>query len=65
MVATKHQYLLLIKIFSWVLTQPTRWIAAGAIIIGGVMVGDNSVVASGSVVTRNASPNTLVGGNPA
>ncbi|HFE6596172.1 TPA: hypothetical protein ACIZAC_003430 [Legionella pneumophila] len=29
------------------------------------MVGDNSVVASGSVVTRNASPNTLVGGNPA
>ena len=28
------------------------WIAAGAIIIGGVTVGEHSVVAAGSVVTR-------------
>ena len=41
------------------------WIAAGAIIIGGVTVGENSVVAAGSVVTRDVPPNTLVGGNPA
>jgi acetyltransferase-like isoleucine patch superfamily enzyme len=41
------------------------WIAAGATIIGGVTVGENSVVAAGSVVTRNVPPNTLVGGNPA
>jgi acetyltransferase-like isoleucine patch superfamily enzyme len=41
------------------------WIAAGATIIGGVTVGENSVVAAGSVVTRDVSPNTLVGGNPA
>jgi acetyltransferase-like isoleucine patch superfamily enzyme len=41
------------------------WIAAGAIIIGGVTVGENSVVAAGSVVTRNVPPNTLVAGNPA
>ena len=41
------------------------WIAAGATIIGGVTVGENSVVAAGSVVTRDAPPNTLVGGNPA
>jgi acetyltransferase-like isoleucine patch superfamily enzyme len=41
------------------------WIAAGATIIGGVTVGENSVVAAGSVVTRNVAPNTLVGGNPA
>jgi acetyltransferase-like isoleucine patch superfamily enzyme len=41
------------------------WIAAGATIIGGVTVGENSVVAAGSVVTKNVSPNTLVGGNPA
>jgi acetyltransferase-like isoleucine patch superfamily enzyme len=40
-------------------------IAAGAIIIGGVTVGENSVVAAGSVVTKNVPPNTLVGGNPA
>jgi acetyltransferase-like isoleucine patch superfamily enzyme len=41
------------------------WIAAGASIIGGVTVGENSVVAAGSVVTRDVPPNTLVGGNPA
>ncbi len=41
------------------------WIAAGAIIIGGVTIGENSVVAAGAVVTRNVPPNTLVGGNPA
>jgi acetyltransferase-like isoleucine patch superfamily enzyme len=41
------------------------WVAAGATIIGGVTVGENSVVAAGSVVTRDVPPNTLVGGNPA
>jgi acetyltransferase-like isoleucine patch superfamily enzyme len=41
------------------------WIAAGATIIGGVTVGENSVVAAGAVVTQNVPPNTLVGGNPA
>ncbi|HSY11526.1 MAG TPA: sugar O-acetyltransferase [Verrucomicrobiae bacterium] len=41
------------------------WVAAGATIIGGVTVGENSVVAAGSVVTKNVLANTLVGGNPA
>lgn len=41
------------------------WIGAGATIIGGVTVGENSVVAAGSVVTRNVPPDSLVGGNPA
>jgi acetyltransferase-like isoleucine patch superfamily enzyme len=41
------------------------WIAAGATVIGGVTIGENSVVAAGSVVTKNVPPNTLVGGNPA
>ena len=41
------------------------WIAAGVTVIGGVTVGENSVVAAGSVVTRDVPPNTLVGGNPA
>ena len=41
------------------------WIGAGAIVIGGVTVGENSVVAAGSVVTRDVPPNPLAGGNPA
>jgi acetyltransferase-like isoleucine patch superfamily enzyme len=41
------------------------WIAAGATIIGGVTVGENSVVAAGAVVTKSVPPNMLVGGNPA
>jgi acetyltransferase-like isoleucine patch superfamily enzyme len=41
------------------------WIAAGAIVIGGVTVGENAVVAAGSVVTRDVPANSLVGGNPA
>jgi acetyltransferase-like isoleucine patch superfamily enzyme len=41
------------------------WIAAGATIVGGVTVGENSAVAAGSVVTKDVPPNTLFGGNPA
>ena len=45
--------------------ERNAWIAAGATILGGVTVGENSVVAAGSVVTRNVPPNTLVAGNGA
>jgi acetyltransferase-like isoleucine patch superfamily enzyme len=48
-----------------IMIERNVWIAAGATIIGGVTIGENSVVAAGSVVTRDVSPNTLVGGNPA
>ncbi|MDT3380505.1 sugar O-acetyltransferase [Labrys neptuniae] len=41
------------------------WIAGSVTIIGGVTIGENSVVAAGSVVTRDVPPNTLVAGNPA
>jgi acetyltransferase-like isoleucine patch superfamily enzyme len=48
-----------------IIIEKNVWIAAGATIIGGVTVGENSVVAAGAVVTKNIPPNTLVGGNPA
>src|SRR5215469_5385601 len=41
------------------------WIAANATVISWVTVGENAVVAAGSVVTRDVPANTLVGGNPA
>lgn len=40
-------------------------IGARSIILPGVTIGDSSVVAAGSVVTKNVPPNTMVAGNPA
>lgn len=41
------------------------WIGANAVITAGVTVGRHSIVAAGSVVTKNVPPYTIVGGNPA
>lgn len=41
------------------------WICSGAIICGGVTIGENCVIAAGSVVTRDVPPNSLVAGVPA
>jgi maltose O-acetyltransferase len=41
------------------------WIGAHSIILPGVRIGKNSVVAAGSVVTRDVPPDCLVAGNPA
>ena len=41
------------------------WIGQGAIILGGVKVGDGSIIAAGAVVTKNVPPYSIVGGNPA
>lgn len=41
------------------------WIGANAVITAGVTVGKHSVVAGGSVVTKDVPPYSIVGGNPA
>lgn len=41
------------------------WIGAGATILPGVTIGENSVVAAGAIVTKDVEDNTVVGGNPA
>jgi len=41
------------------------WIAARTMVMGGVQVGANALVAAGSVVTKDVEPATIVGGNPA
>ena len=41
------------------------WIGGSAVINPGVTVGDNVVIASGAVVTRDVPDNVVVGGNPA
>ncbi|WP_371370491.1 sugar O-acetyltransferase [Pseudomonas sp. QL9] len=41
------------------------WIGAGTVVLPGVIIGDNSVVAANSVVTRDIEPNALYAGAPA
>lgn len=40
------------------------WIASGAIIIGGVAIGDNAIVAAGSIVTKDVPDYAIVAGIP-
>jgi acetyltransferase-like isoleucine patch superfamily enzyme len=41
------------------------WIGMNAVILKGVTIGENSVVAAGAVVTKSIPANTIVAGNPA
>lgn len=45
--------------------RKNAWIGAGATILPGVIVGENAVVAAGSVVSKEVPANTVVGGIPA
>jgi acetyltransferase-like isoleucine patch superfamily enzyme len=48
-----------------VIISDNVWIGMNAIILKGVTIGDNSVVAAGAVVTKSVPPNVVVAGNPA
>jgi len=41
------------------------WIGAGASIMKGVTIGENSIVAAGAIVSTDVPDNTIVGGVPA
>ncbi len=48
-----------------ILIKRNAWIGAAAIILPGVTIGENAIVAAGSVVTKDVPDNMIVGGNPA
>ena len=48
-----------------IIVEDEAWIGANSVITAGVTVGRHSIVAGGSVVTKNVPPYSIVGGNPA
>jgi acetyltransferase-like isoleucine patch superfamily enzyme len=41
------------------------WLASGSIVVGGITIGKNSIVAAGAVVTKNVPDHSIVAGVPA
>jgi len=48
-----------------VIISDNVWIGMNAVILKGVTIGENSVVAAGAVVTKSVPANVVVAGNPA
>lgn len=48
-----------------IVIEDNAWIGTGSLVLPGVTIGKNSVVAAGSTVTKDVPANTLVAGSPA
>jgi acetyltransferase-like isoleucine patch superfamily enzyme len=48
-----------------IVIKNNAWIGASATILPGITIGENSIVAAGSIVTKDVPANTIVAGNPA
>jgi acetyltransferase-like isoleucine patch superfamily enzyme len=48
-----------------IVIEKNVWIATAATILGGVTIGENSVVGAGAVVTKDVPPNSFAAGVPA
>ena len=48
-----------------IIIKKNCWICSSATILGGVTIGENSIVAAGAVVTKDVPPNSIVAGVPA
>lgn len=51
--------------FGRIIVHDNSFVGLGSTILPGVSIGPNSVVAAGSIVTKDVPPNMVVGGNPA
>ena len=47
-----------------IIIRDNVWITSNCTILGGVEIGENSIIAAGSVVTKSIPPNVIAGGNP-
>ncbi|OAX48512.1 MULTISPECIES: sugar O-acetyltransferase [Paenibacillus] len=48
-----------------IVIKKNAWLGAGTMIMPGVTIGENSIVAAGAVVTKDVPPNTIAAGVPA
>jgi putative colanic acid biosynthesis acetyltransferase WcaF len=48
-----------------IVIEKGAWVAARAIVLMGVTIGENSVIGARSVVTRTVPANMICAGNPA
>ena len=48
-----------------IIIEDDVWIGVGCIILSGVKIGIGSILAAGSVLTRDMEPHTIYAGNPA
>jgi maltose O-acetyltransferase len=54
---------------NWTTAKPVTigknvWISTNCVILGGVSIGDNSIIGAGSVVSRDIPANCIATGNP-
>ena len=59
-----------LRLAKWEAARPitirdNAWLGGGAIVLAGVIVGENAIVGAGAVVTKEVPPNTVVMGNSA
>ncbi len=50
---------------SHIIIEDNVWLGAGCIVLPGVTIGRNSIVAAGAIVTKNVPSFSIVAGNPA
>ena len=48
-----------------VVIKKNVWVGEGAAILSGVTIGQNSIICTNAVVTKDVPPNSVVGGIPA
>lgn len=50
---------------STIVIEDETWIGANAVVVAGVTIGKHSVIAAGSIVTKDIPPYSIAAGNPA
>ncbi|WP_163534725.1 DapH/DapD/GlmU-related protein [Helicobacter suis] len=60
-----HPYKRRVTFSKGIVIKERVWIGINAVVCPGVTIGENSIIAAGSVVTKDVPPNVVVGGVPA